>query len=215
MIVNRFVWAESSIRTWQLWPTRLLKMPNARPRPRLVGTGVSFYSPTSHSYRQSSPGSLRPKRPKANVRSTTIREEAISNHLPQPRIVLVHRHCASLDSSGWCDSHGILLKMPDIDPAALSRPTISTTPILPPKTISASAPSVQKISKQSHVPPRIDLEPLYTALKQAIGEHWGTYKDAIGLFILGTFVSRALSQAGPDNYSLSRPVEPTGAVSKN
>jgi hypothetical protein len=76
--------------------------------------------------------------------------------------------------------------MPDIDPAALSRPSISTTPILPPKTISASAPIVPKVSKSSHVPPRIDLEPLYTALKSAIGEHWGTYKESISLFVMGS-----------------------------
>jgi transcriptional coactivator HFI1/ADA1 len=76
--------------------------------------------------------------------------------------------------------------MPDIDPAALtSRPLISTTPILPPKTLSSAAPSVQKVSKAQHIPARIDLEPLYTALKLAIGEHWGTYKDAISLFAVG------------------------------
>jgi len=76
--------------------------------------------------------------------------------------------------------------MPDIDPAALSRPSgISTTPILPPKTISSSATSAPKISKVNHIPARIDLEPLYTALKQAIGEHWGTYKESISLFVMG------------------------------
>jgi transcriptional coactivator HFI1/ADA1 len=77
--------------------------------------------------------------------------------------------------------------MPDIDPAALSRPSVSSsTPILPPKSLSANAPSAQKVSKSSHVPPRIDLEPLYTALKAAIGEHWATYKNAISLFVMGT-----------------------------
>jgi len=81
---------------------------------------------------------------------------------------------------------GATLKMPDIDPAALSRPSgISTTPILPPKTIGASAQSVPKVSKSNHVPARIDLEPLYTALKLAIGEHWGTYKESISLFVMG------------------------------
>jgi transcriptional coactivator HFI1/ADA1 len=78
--------------------------------------------------------------------------------------------------------------MPDIDPAALSRPMISTTPILPPKPLSAQAPSAPKISKSSHVPPRIDLEPLYTALKSAIGEHWGAYKESISLFVMGTYL---------------------------
>ena len=76
--------------------------------------------------------------------------------------------------------------MPDIDPAALSRPSvISSTPILPPKSLNVTAPSSQKVSKSSHVPPRIDLEPLYTALKAAIGENWGTYKNAISLFVMG------------------------------
>lgn len=74
--------------------------------------------------------------------------------------------------------------MPDIDPAALSRPSISSTPILPPKTLNSASQSAQKaVSKL--IPPRIDLEPLYTALKAAIGEHWATYKEAVGLFVLG------------------------------
>jgi len=29
-------------------------------------------------------------------------------------------------------------------------------------------------------------EPLYTALKSAIGEHWGTYKESISLFVMGS-----------------------------
>jgi len=32
---------------------------------------------------------------------------------------------------------------------------------------------------------RIDLEPLYTALKATVGENWATYKEAISHFILG------------------------------
>jgi transcriptional coactivator HFI1/ADA1 len=80
--------------------------------------------------------------------------------------------------------------MPDIDPAALSRPSISSsTPILPPKTLGLTAGSQQKITKSSHVPPRIDLEPLYTALKSAIGENWATYKNAISLFVIGEYSS--------------------------
>ena len=84
---------------------------------------------------------------------------------------------------------GASLKMPDIDPAALSRPSvISTTPIPPPKTISALAQSAPKVSKSNHVPVRIDLEPLYTALKIAIGEHWATYKESISLFVMGKYI---------------------------
>ncbi|KAH6722217.1 transcriptional regulator of RNA polII, SAGA, subunit-domain-containing protein [Leptodontidium sp. 2 PMI_412] len=85
--------------------------------------------------------------------------------------------------------------MPDIDPSALIAPSrISTTPILPPKTISASAPVAPKVSKSNHVPPRIDLEPLYTALKSAIGEHWGTYKESISLFVMGQLNQKELSE---------------------
>jgi transcriptional coactivator HFI1/ADA1 len=74
----------------------------------------------------------------------------------------------------------------EIDPAALTRP-ISTTPILPPKSIISAAQNVPKISTKGsgHVPQRIDLEPLYTALKQAVGDHWGSYKEAISLFVMG------------------------------
>lgn len=39
--------------------------------------------------------------------------------------------------------------------------------------------------------PRIDIEPLYTALKAQIGEHWAAYKEAISLFVLGEFVFAA------------------------
>ncbi|KAI1502588.1 transcriptional regulator of RNA polII, SAGA, subunit-domain-containing protein [Biscogniauxia marginata] len=76
--------------------------------------------------------------------------------------------------------------MPDIDPAALSRPSISlSTPVL--KSITVSAPTSQKITKTSQiVPARIELEPLYTALKSAIGnEQFNSYKDATTKFILG------------------------------
>lgn len=78
----------------------------------------------------------------------------------------------------------------DIDPAALSRPAgISTTPILPPKTIGASSINAPKVVKSSQLPPRIDLEPLYKALKDAVGEHWVTYKESISLFVMGSYMS--------------------------
>ncbi|KAI1140555.1 transcriptional regulator of RNA polII, SAGA, subunit-domain-containing protein [Hypoxylon sp. FL0543] len=76
--------------------------------------------------------------------------------------------------------------MPDIDPAALSRPSINlSTPTL--KSITVSAPATQKVTKTSQIiPARIDLEPLYTALKSAIGnEQWNIYKEATTQFILG------------------------------
>ncbi|KAI1199716.1 transcriptional regulator of RNA polII, SAGA, subunit-domain-containing protein [Nemania serpens] len=77
--------------------------------------------------------------------------------------------------------------MPDIDPAALSsRPSVHlSTPVL--KSITVSTPATQKITKTSQIiPARIDLEPLYTTLKIAIGpERWNAYKDATTQFMLG------------------------------
>ncbi len=90
--------------------------------------------------------------------------------------------------------------MPDIDPAALSsRPSISlSTPVL--KTITVSTPAAQKITKTSQIiPARIDLEPLYTSLKAAIGiEQWNTYKDACTQFILGPFLLPYFRPAAPE-----------------
>ncbi|KAK3681469.1 transcriptional regulator of RNA polII, SAGA, subunit-domain-containing protein [Podospora appendiculata] len=79
--------------------------------------------------------------------------------------------------------------MVDINPAALSsRPSISlTTPILANKSINVSVPSLQKTPKTSQlIPARIDLEPIYTALKASIGaEGWGIYKEATTQFFIG------------------------------
>jgi transcriptional coactivator HFI1/ADA1 len=78
--------------------------------------------------------------------------------------------------------------MPDIDPAALSRPSVSlTTPILSNKTLSITAPGSGKATKTSQIiPARIDLEPLYSALKSAIGlEQWLVYKESTTEFLIG------------------------------
>ncbi|KHN96390.1 uncharacterized protein MAM_05679 [Metarhizium album ARSEF 1941] len=78
--------------------------------------------------------------------------------------------------------------MPDIDPAALSRPTVSlSTPTLSNKTLSITAPGSGKPVKTSQIiPARIDLEPLYSALKGAIGgEKWLVYKESTAEFLIG------------------------------
>ncbi|SCV29440.1 related to transcriptional coactivator HFI1 [Fusarium fujikuroi] len=78
--------------------------------------------------------------------------------------------------------------MPDIDPAALSRPSVSlSTPILSNKTLAGSISGAPKIVKSSQIiPARIDLEPLYTALKAAIGnEKWAIYKESTTEFLIG------------------------------
>ncbi|CCU81549.1 hypothetical protein BGHDH14_bgh04212 [Blumeria hordei DH14] len=77
--------------------------------------------------------------------------------------------------------------MDDIDPAALGRPVTSTTPTLPSKSLNGPMQNGTKISKPGvgPPPPRIDLEPMYMAVKGAIGEHWPTYKEAIIQFLSG------------------------------
>ena len=80
--------------------------------------------------------------------------------------------------------------MPDIDPSALSRPSISSsTPILPPKSLSiVPPPSGKTMSKTEKIPPRIDLEPLYTGLKNVVGERWGEYSEAVRRFVMGRLI---------------------------
>ena len=79
--------------------------------------------------------------------------------------------------------------MPDIDPAALTRTDTFSQPLGPPpsnlKLNGVTPLSAQKAIKAVNTVQRIDLEPLYTSLKAAIGEHWADYKEAIGLFVLG------------------------------
>ena len=79
--------------------------------------------------------------------------------------------------------------MPDIDPAALSRSdslTIANPSSLSLKQLNGvSALPSQKATKSANSAQRIDLEPLYTSLKVAIGDNWGKYKEAISLFIIG------------------------------
>ncbi|RKF58677.1 Transcriptional coactivator HFI1/ADA1 [Erysiphe neolycopersici] len=78
--------------------------------------------------------------------------------------------------------------MPDIDPAALNRNTISSSSHQSQKL--SSAPPAQNASRLTKPnvgppPPRINLEPLYMALKVAIGENWPIYKDALVKFLMG------------------------------
>lgn len=81
--------------------------------------------------------------------------------------------------------------MPDIDPAALSRPDSisqpSTSLVINKQNNTPTAPA-PKAQKASNTVQRIDLEPLYTSLKAAIGDQWGKYKEATSLFILGEAV---------------------------
>ncbi|KAF9882046.1 transcriptional co-activator [Colletotrichum karsti] len=78
--------------------------------------------------------------------------------------------------------------MPDIDPAALSsRPSVNlSTPTLSTKSITVQPPGSLKTKASQIIPARIDLEPLYAALKQAIGlEAWVVYKESTTEFLIG------------------------------
>ena len=85
----------------------------------------------------------------------------------------------------------------DIDPAALTRvdsfSQATPIPALSSKINGVSAPGSQKASKSVNSAQRIDLEPLYTSLKAAIGDNWGSYKEAISLFVLGMHWGTAYS----------------------
>lgn len=79
--------------------------------------------------------------------------------------------------------------MPNIDPAALSRSdtfTQSTSLSLgTSKPNGAPIPLSVKTIRTTATAQRIDLEPLYTSLKAAIGDNWTQYTEAVSLYILG------------------------------
>ena len=72
-----------------------------------------------------------------------------------------------------------------IDPAALSRPDASSVALASSKTAAPGNIATQKSTKALISVPRLDLEPIYTELKAAIGDNWAEYKQSIGLFLLG------------------------------
>nr|XP_001400593.2 transcriptional co-activator (Hfi1/Ada1) [Aspergillus niger CBS 513.88] len=71
-----------------------------------------------------------------------------------------------------------------IDPAALSRTDSASTTIASSKSTAPNAPPTQKSTKALISVPRLDLEPIYTELKAAIGDNWADYKEATSLFLL-------------------------------
>ncbi|DAA78946.1 TPA_exp: Uncharacterized protein A8136_2731 [Trichophyton benhamiae CBS 112371] len=75
-----------------------------------------------------------------------------------------------------------------IDPAALTGTTDFAT-VAPASTTTKPVPTgppiAQKTTKALISVPRLDVEPIYTELKSAIGDGWTEYKQAITLFLLG------------------------------
>jgi len=78
------------------------------------------------------------------------------------------------------------------DPTSLTR--IDSTPTISTKNL----PSAVKQSKSSSNYPRIDLEPIYTDLKDAIGHKWETYFDAITRFTRGDLGASEFGDATDD-----------------
>ncbi|ODH47439.1 hypothetical protein GX48_06475 [Paracoccidioides brasiliensis] len=75
-----------------------------------------------------------------------------------------------------------------IDPAALTGTNSSSTSSTVPAIKHPIAPppvTTQKTAKALISVPRLDLEPVYTSLKAAIGIHWTEYKETIALFLIG------------------------------
>lgn len=72
-----------------------------------------------------------------------------------------------------------------IDPAALSRTDSASAPVSAAKPVASTTSSTQKSTKAFTSVPRLDLEPIYTELKAAIGDNWAEYKQSIALFLLG------------------------------
>lgn len=77
--------------------------------------------------------------------------------------------------------------MPDIDPAALSRPSMTVeTPTLSNKSININGLGLQKPIKASSIPSRIDLEPYYAAVKAFIpADKWALYKETVANLAFG------------------------------
>jgi transcriptional coactivator HFI1/ADA1 len=79
--------------------------------------------------------------------------------------------------------------------AATIRPNeinMATTPTLSNKTL--PAPQSQQKAEKKITAPRIDLEPLYVAVKGAISDaDWATYKSTISAFLLGQLNQEELS----------------------
>ncbi|KAI9368946.1 transcriptional regulator of RNA polII, SAGA, subunit-domain-containing protein [Aspergillus egyptiacus] len=93
---------------------------------------------------------------------------------PLPRLREARRASASLTAPTM-----------QIDPAALSRNDSASAAITTSKSAVPSAPANQKSTKALISVPRLDLEPIYTELKAAIGDKWTEYKETTTLFLLG------------------------------
>ena len=104
-----------------------------------------------------------------------------------------------LTSSVWLRAADCAFSLPftmQIDPAALSRTDSASTAVSTSKAVASAAAISQKSTKALISVPRLDLEPVYTELKAAIGDNWAEYKQSTTLFLLGIFLSTQVSDIG-------------------
>ncbi|KAL9096521.1 MAG: hypothetical protein Q9165_001518 [Trypethelium subeluteriae] len=87
----------------------------------------------------------------------------------------------------------------------------TSTPLL--ASTSLPTPTTRPTEPEKKKAPRVDIEPIYTALKQGIGEGWSKYKEAISDFVQGhltpaelnTTLNPLLSQPTPSqSHDLTR-----------
>ncbi|KAH9828120.1 Transcriptional regulator of RNA polII, SAGA, subunit [Teratosphaeria destructans] len=78
-----------------------------------------------------------------------------------------------------------------MNPADLTLPTIS--PTLTNKTLATPQSNGAKNGASRTSIPRVDLEPIYTQLKSALGDLWTEYKTAVNAFVCGNISQAELS----------------------
>ncbi|KAF2257770.1 hypothetical protein CC78DRAFT_538287 [Lojkania enalia] len=82
--------------------------------------------------------------------------------------------------------------MATIRPDAIN---VSTTPTLSLKSLPTPTPASKPAEKRTVTAPRIDVEPLYTAVKSAISDvDWATYKATLSQFLLGNLNQEELTR---------------------
>ena len=62
--------------------------------------------------------------------------------------------------------------------------TLNTSPTLPSSLVNKNGSLIAPTKAQV---PRVDIEPIYTQLKGALGDSWNDYKTSLSAFVLGMF----------------------------
>ncbi|KAJ9623963.1 hypothetical protein H2203_005410 [Taxawa tesnikishii (nom. ined.)] len=73
-----------------------------------------------------------------------------------------------------------------------SLPLLDGTPTLSSKTLPIPSSASARVGKSTSVNPRIDVEPIYTQLRAALGEQFNNYRAAVSQFVQGKLNQREL-----------------------